>query len=142
LVLERFSKQGAIAAAKRYGKISWEKGRNQMAKKEEVKKWMQVIVDKLNEVGPITAEGWGGSLQFVISDLKTGWLVKMAMDGTVESWDEKIDEEAALGVLEMDSDTFVGIINKTLNPLEAQAEHKIIVRKSMEALMKVLPATM
>jgi putative sterol carrier protein len=113
-----------------------------MANKEEVKKCVQVIVDKLNEVGPIVAEEWGGSVQFVISDLKTGWLIKMAMDGTVESCDEKIDEEAALGVLEMDSDTFVGIINKTLNPLEAQAEHKIQVRKSMEALMKVLPATM
>lgn len=113
-----------------------------MAKKEEVKKWMQVIVDKLNEVGPIVAEEWGGSVQFVISDLETGWLVKMAMDGTVESCDEKIDEEAALGILEMDSDTFVGIISKTLSPLEAQADHKIKARKSMEALMKILPATM
>lgn len=113
-----------------------------MATKEEVKKSVQFIVDKLNEVGPIVAEDWGGSVQFVISDLKTGWLIKMAMDGTVESCDEKIDEESALGILEMDSDTFVGIINKTLNPLEAQAEHKIQVRKSMEALMKVLPATM
>ena len=113
-----------------------------MASKEEVTRCVQVIVDKLNEVGPIVAEEWGGSVQFVISDLKTGWLIKMAMDGTVESCDEKIDEETALGVLEMDSDTFVGIINKTLNPLEAQAEHRIQVRKSMEALMKVLPATM
>ena len=113
-----------------------------MANKEEVEKRVQVIVGKLNEVGPIMAEEWGGSVQFVISDLETGWLIKMAMDGTVESCDEKIDEETALGVLEMDSDTFVGIIDKTLNPLEAQAEHKIQVRKSMEALMKVLPATM
>jgi hypothetical protein len=32
-----------------------------MAKKEEVKKWMQVIVDKLNEVGPIVAEEWAVS---------------------------------------------------------------------------------
>ena len=113
-----------------------------MADKEEVQKSVQVIVEKLNEVGPIMAEDWGGSVQFVISDLNTGWLIQMAMDGTVESCDEKIDEEAALGVLEMDSDTFVGIINKTISPMEAQAERKIQVRKSMEALMKVLPATM
>ncbi len=112
-----------------------------MAKKEEVKKWMQVIVDKLNEVGPIIAEEWGGSVQFVISDLKTGWLVKMAMDGTVESCDEKIDEEAALGVLEMDSDTFVGIYSKKISTGEARASGKLDVRKSLDALVKILPST-
>ncbi len=113
-----------------------------MAKKEEATKLMRAMVDKLNEVGPDVAAQWGGSIQFVISDLHTGWLVKMAMDGTVESWDEKIDEEAASGVLEMDSDTWVGIMNKTLSPMEANANGKMKVRKSVEALIRILPATM
>ncbi len=73
---------------------------------------MKVMVDKLSEVGPDVAADWGGSVLYLFPDLHTGWLLKMAMDGTVESWDEKIDEEAASGVLEMDSDTWVGVINK------------------------------
>ena len=113
-----------------------------MAKKEELKECMKVMVDRLNEVGPDIAPEWGGSIQFVFPDLHTGWLVKMAMDGTVESWDEKIDEEAATGVLEVDSDTWVGVINRKIATAEAKASGKIQVRKSIEALIKVLPATM
>ena len=108
-----------------------------MANKEEVVKWIKVMVDKMNEACPYTAEGWGGSVQLVIPDLGTGWLVKMAMDGTVESCDEKIDEEAASGVVEMDSDTFVGIFAKTIVAAEASAEGKMRARKSIEALIKV-----
>ncbi len=44
-----------------------------MASKEEAKKATQSMVDKLNEVGPDVAPEWGGSIQFVISDLNTGW---------------------------------------------------------------------
>jgi len=111
-----------------------------MAKKEELKKCMKVTVDKINEVGPDVALEWGGSIQFVFPDLGTGWLVKMAMDGTVESWDEKIDEEAATSVVETDSDTWVGIINKTIHPLEARAAGKVQTRKSIEGLIKIIPA--
>jgi len=113
-----------------------------MATKEEAAQATKTMVDKINEVGPFVSADWGGSIQFVISDLSTGWLIKMAMDGTVESWDEKIDEDAADGVLEMDSDTWVGINNKTIPPMEAYSEGRMVNRKSQEALMKVLPATM
>jgi putative sterol carrier protein len=113
-----------------------------MATKEEAQKAIKTIVDRLNEVGPDVAMEWGGSIQFVFSDLKTGWLIKMAMDGTVASWDEKIDEAAANGVLEMNSDTWVGIMNKTIHPMEAYSSGKMKHRKSQEALMKVLPAVM
>ena len=112
-----------------------------MAEKEELEKCMKVVVDKLNEVGPDVASEWGGSVQFIFPDLGTGWLVKMAMDGTVESCDEKIDEEAAAGVLEMSSDTFVGIYTKQFSPMEAQADGRMQIRKSIDALIKILPAT-
>ena len=56
-----------------------------MAEKAEVQKRMQTMVDQLNEVIPDTAAEWGGAVQFTFPDLATGWLVKMAMDGTVES---------------------------------------------------------
>ncbi len=112
-----------------------------MAKKEEAKKWMDTIVSRLNEVGPYVAADWGGSVQFLFPDLGTGWLLKMAMDGTVESCAEKIDEEAANGVLEMDSDTFVGIYSKKISTGEARASGKMQVRKSLDALVKILPST-
>ena len=110
-----------------------------MASKEELKECMDIVVERLNDLGPDVAADWGGSVQWVFPDLNTGWLLKVAMDGTTESCDEKLDEEAASGVLEMDSDIWVGIIKKTINPQEAKAEGKMQVRKSIEALMKVLP---
>lgn len=109
-----------------------------MAEKAEVEKWMATIVERLNDVGPYVAADWGGSVQFIVPDLGTGWLLKMAMDGTVESCDEKLDEEAATGVVELDSDTFVAIYTKTTTAMEATAQGKVKTRKSMDALVKVL----
>ena len=109
-----------------------------MAEKAEVEKWMETIVERLNDVGPYVAADWGGSVQFIVPDLGTGWLLKMAMDGTVESCDEKIDEEVASGVVEMDSDTFVAIYTKATTAMEATAQGKVKTRKSMDALVKVL----
>ena len=102
---------------------------------------MDTIVDRLNEVGPYVAADWGGSVQFVFPDLNTGWLLKMSMDGTVESCAEKIDEGAANGVVEVDSDTFVGIYTKKIATGEATASGKMKVRKSLDALVKILPST-
>lgn len=113
-----------------------------MADKADVQKRMQIMVDKLNEIGPDSAAEWGGVVQFTFPDLATGWLVKMAMDGTVESCDEKIDEETADGVIEMDGDTFVGVIDKTLVPMEAFTVGKIKTRKGMDGLIKMMPAIM
>ncbi len=113
-----------------------------MATHAEVKKQMQVFVDRLNDIGPDICQDWGGSVQFVFPDLKTGWLMKFKMDGTVESCHEKVDEKAATGVLELDSDTWVGIITKTINTSEAKASGKVIPRGSIEAIIKISPALM
>lgn len=110
-----------------------------MADKAELERCMKVACERLDELGPDVAPDWGGSIQFVFPDLGTGWLLKVSMEGTTESCEEKIDEEAATGVLEMTSDTWVDIINKKLHPSEAKAENKIQVRKSVEALIKVMP---
>jgi len=112
-----------------------------MADKAEVDKYFEVIVERINDVGPFIAADWGGSVQFVLPDLNTGWLLKMAMDGTVESCEEKLDEDAATGVLELDSDTFVAIYSGTKSPMEFMAEGKLVGRKSMDALLKILPAS-
>jgi putative sterol carrier protein len=112
-----------------------------MAKKEEVEKLFQEIIERLNDVGPDVAADWGGSLLYVIPDLGTGWLLKMAMDGTVESLTESTDEEAALGVVELDSDTFVDIYTGRNSPMNAVAAGKCKMRKAMDALVKILPNT-
>ncbi len=109
-------------------------------KKKEIVNVLRQVVEKMKELGPIGAEGWGGSVQFIFPDLKTGWLMKFAMDGTIESWDEKIDEETADGVVEMDSDVFLDVWEKKLSPMQALADHKLATRKSLDALFKVMPA--
>jgi hypothetical protein len=112
-----------------------------MADRAEVEKWLKHCVDTLNDLGPDIAADWGGSCQFIFPDLNTGWLLKLKMDGTVEFLEEKVDEEVATGVIEMDSDTWVGIYEKVISPLEAFSEGKMQVRKSMDALIKIMPAT-
>ena len=44
-----------------------------MAKHEEVKKWMQVVVDRLNDMGQDICPDWVGSELFLFPDLKAGW---------------------------------------------------------------------
>jgi len=111
-------------------------------KKEEIVDILRQTVEKMKEVGPAVAEGWGGAVQIIMPDLKTGWLMKFAMDGTIGSWDEKIDEKSADGTLEINSDVFVDIWEKRLGPMEALAEHKLDARGSLDALIKLLPALM
>ncbi len=112
-----------------------------MAQKAEVEKLLKKIVDRLNDVGPIVLENWGGSVLYLITDLHTGWLLKMAMDGSVESCTESTDEAAAGGVLEMDSDTFVGIYSKKIQPMEASDSGGMKVHGALDALVRVMPHT-
>jgi hypothetical protein len=114
------------------------KGANQMATKAAIEEWLAKIVAKLNEVGPYVADEWGGSVQFIFPDLGTGWRLKMAMDGTVESLVEEIDEEASTGVVEIDSDTFIAIYEKRMSSTEARTLGKMRTRKSLDALIKVI----
>lgn len=113
-----------------------------MATKAAVQEWLDTIVAKLNDIGPYVADDWGGSVQFIFPDLGTGWRLKMAMDGTVESLEEKIDEEASSGVVEIDSDTFIGIYEKRITSTEARTLGKMKTRKSLDALIKVVAPTL
>ena len=80
--------------------------------------------------------------EFIFPDLNTGWLMKLTMEGTVEFCEEKIDENFADGIIEFDSDILVGIMNKSINPQEVKADGRMKLRKSLDALGKImLPAT-
>ena len=111
-----------------------------MADKETVKKRLDVAVETLADIGPDIAEGWGGSILFKVTDLETGWMMKFADDGTVESLDEKVDEEAATSIVETDSDTLLGILNDKINAQEAYWAGSMRAHKSLEALTKIVPA--
>jgi hypothetical protein len=113
-----------------------------MATEAAVKELLDRIVTKLDEVGPYVAEDWGGSVQFIFPDLGIGWWLKMAMDGTVESLEQKTDEEAATGVVEIDSDAFIGIYAGTISSTEARTLGRMRTRKSLDALMKVIVPTL
>ena len=113
-----------------------------MATKEEIKNLMDGMVAKLNEVGPYVSDDWGGSVQFIFPDLKTGWLLKLTMEGSVEFCEERVDEDFADGIIEFNSDILVGIMNKSINPQEVKADGRMKLRKSLDALGKImLPAT-
>ncbi len=112
-----------------------------MAKKAEVEKYIKQIVDRLNDVGPDCFPDWGGSVMFLISDLKTGWKLKMAKDGSVESCVETTDESNC-GVLEMNSDSFVGVYSKKIDLAAAKGSGAMKWRGDMDALMKILPTSM
>jgi hypothetical protein len=110
-----------------------------MATKEKVVQCLEGVVEAGNEIGPMIAEGWGGKVQIIMSDLKTGWLFKFAMDGTIEGWPEMVDEDAADGVMECESDVFVDIWEKRLPGMEALANGQLTIRKSLDAMMKLAP---
>ncbi len=109
-----------------------------MADREALKKRLDQAVEKLADIGPDIADDWGGTILFKVPDLETGWMMKMAMDGTVESLEEKVDEEAATSIIDADSDILLGILNGDVNPTQARAEGKMRAEKALDGLALVL----
>ena len=109
-----------------------------MADKEALKKRLDQAVDRLNDIGPDVVDDWGGSILFKTPDLDTGWFMQMAPDGTVESLEEKVDEEAATSIIEAESDILLGILNGEVNPQQARAEGKMKADKALDGLALVL----
>ena len=109
-----------------------------MADKEALKKRLDQAVERLNDIGPDVVDDWGGSILFKTPDLDTGWFMQMAPDGTVESLEEKMDEEAATSVIEADSDILLGILNGDINPSQAKSEGTMRPSKALDGLALVL----
>jgi putative sterol carrier protein len=109
-----------------------------MADKAKIKKRLDAAVKKLADIGPDVAEGWGGTILFKCPDLKTGWMMKMSNDGTVESLKEGVDEAAATSIIETDSDTLLGILNGDINASEARSNGKMKAHKALDGLALVL----
>lgn len=86
-----------------------------MADKAALKERLDGMVERLANVGADVAEVWCGTILFKAPDLGTGWMVKMAMDGTVESLEERVDEEGATNIIEADSDTLLEIIGADIS---------------------------
>ena len=110
-----------------------------MADKDAIKNRLDKMVKKLEEVGPDVAEGWGGTILFKIVDLDIGWMMKFAQDGTVESLEEKIDEDAATSILEFKSGAFIDVFNGKVPPAQAKGIGDMRVYKSIDALVAIMP---
>ncbi|TAK35048.1 MAG: hypothetical protein EPO21_07515 [Chloroflexota bacterium] len=111
-----------------------------MADKAKLEKRLDIMVERLADVGPDIAEDWGGTILFKATDLNTGWMMKFAMDGTIESLEERMDEEAATSIMEADSDTLLGIFNGDINPMEARAKGSMRAEKALDPLALIMPA--
>ncbi len=112
-----------------------------MATKAEVKKWLDIIVERVNDIGPFVCADWGGSVQFIFTDLKTGWFLQLKKDGSVESLVEKIDEASATSTCEMSSDTFLRIYKKEASAGELYFSGEMQCRGSLDGMMKVMAPT-
>jgi len=109
-----------------------------MADKATIKKRLDLAVEKLADIGPDIADDWGGTILFKTPDLETGWMMKMSMDGTVESLEQKVDEEAATSIIEADSDIMLAILNGDINASEARSDGRMRASKSFDGLALVL----
>jgi len=108
-----------------------------MVSKAETEKLIKQVCDRIDSIG---VEKLAGKLmQFEFPDLGTGWLIKIASDGTVESCQEMIDKKLAYTTTIMDSDTFEKIITRTATPFDLFAAGKIKVEGTQEALLLFLP---
>jgi hypothetical protein len=111
-----------------------------MTDKSTLQKRLDIMVDLLNEIGPDIADYWGGSILFKTPDLDTGWFLQMAMDGTVESLSEKVDDEAATSIIEADSDVLLGILNAEIDPQGALNNGSMKVFKSVDPILMIMPS--
>ncbi len=111
-----------------------------MADRDAIKRRLDKMVKKLDEIGPDVAEGWGGTILFKVVDLDTGWMMKFAENGTVESLEEKVDEDTATSILEFKSDALLDVLNGKVHPSEAKGRGDMRVYKAIDALVSIMPA--
>jgi len=117
-----------------------------MAEKQKTaEELIKTIVTKLNEIADVN-EGWGKAVQFSFSDINVGYYLKLAMNGTVEKCDKKpaseMRVEDAEGTVILDVDTLKGILDKTVDPMEALGKGLLRIEGKMDALMKLAPVIM
>lgn len=110
-----------------------------MASRKEVEEAVKEIIKRVDELGPELLDEWGGSVQMSFADINTSWFFKFSMDGRIEEYGEEDRSNEVEAVAHMDSDTFVGMVNGTINPMEAFYTGTIKVDGAVDALLKMAP---
>ena len=107
-----------------------------MATKEEVKKGLERVAAKLEDPElKKEFERFHKCLQFVYPDINLSYVLELA-GGEVKELKEGTAERPNV-VVTIDSDTFLAIINKEVNAIDAYAQGKIKFKGAMTDLLKL-----
>ena len=107
-----------------------------MPTKEELKTGLMEVTKKLDD--PKTKksfEKFNKTMQFHFTDVGLDYYVTFE-GGAVVAFEEGKFENPAVDVI-MDGDTFLGILKKELNPINAYSSGKIKVKGEMTDLLKL-----
>ncbi len=114
-------------------------------KKKIAEDIMKEMEKKLNENKDLN-EGWGKSVQVMYTDIETAYLIKFAMDGSVEKVEKKTASEFKLedgqATVFCAVDDIKDIIDGKTSAMEAMGTGKFRIEGPIDALMKLGPAIM
>lgn len=82
-------------------------------------------------------EGWGKAFQVIFTDANVGYWYKLAMDGNLEKFEKAIKKEEAVVTLSWTTETFGGILDKTLSPMAAMLGGMITIDGPTSELLKL-----
>ena len=107
-----------------------------MASKEEVRKGLERVVAKFEDAELKEAfERFHKSVQFVYTDLNLSYVMEVS-GGAVKELKEGTLERPNV-VVTLDSDTFLAILNKEIDAIQAFSTGKIKYRGAMVDLLKL-----
>jgi putative sterol carrier protein len=107
-----------------------------MGTKEEVKKGMERVAAKLED--PELKEEFKKfykSVQFVYTDLNSSYVMELAGGEVKEIKEGTVDRPNI--IVTIDSDTFLGIVNKEIDAISAFSQGKIKFKGAMTDLLKL-----
>ena len=87
-------------------------------------------------------EGWNKAMQIIFTDLKIGYWIKIDKTGAIEKLEKGIkDQKESDLVLNVDVNTFKGVLDKTISPTSALGSGKLSLSKgSMAEAVKLSTA--
>lgn len=107
-----------------------------MATKEEVKKGLEKVAAKFDDPElKKEFEKFYKSVQFVYQDINTSYVMELAGGGVKELKEGTVERPNV--VVTIDSDTFLAIINKEVNAIDAYSQGKIKFKGAMTDLLKL-----
>ncbi len=102
----------------------------------EIKPYLQRMVDRFSVPAVQTSlKGFTKNLQFKFTDTNETWLIK-AIDGKEATLSQETIEKPDV-IVTVATDVLAGIMDKKINGTTAYMQRKILVKGSMDDLMKM-----